>query len=103
MNYHRPTEIIGNSINKWDEFYQNHFEWVYKETLKICRNTLKAKEITDKLFVKAFFSNPECVAEGNKEAFKNEIAVLFPYLGVMVDLKKELSAGRLLHLYYQPN
>ncbi len=103
MTYQPPTEVIGNSINAWDEFYQNHFEWVYKQTLEICHNTLKAKELTDKLFVKVFFNNPEYVVENNKEAFRNELAVLFPYLGILVDRNKELSAGRLLHLYYQPN
>ncbi len=103
MTYPQPTEVIGDSINAWDTFYKSNFEWVYQQTLEICHNTLIAKDLTDKLFVKVFFNNPEYVVENNEQAFKNELAVFFPYLGVMVDREKELSAGRLLHLYYQPN
>jgi|GEM_PF-2308706 len=103
MNYQQPTEVIGDSINAWDQFYRNHFDMVYRRTLDICRNTLKAKELTDKLFVKVFFNNPEYVVENNEAGLKNELAILVPYYGLMADPNKELSAGRLLHLYYQPN
>ncbi len=97
------TEVIGNSINAWDKFYRSHFDWVYKHTLNICHNTLKAKDLTDKLFAKVFLSHPELVVDNDTTLLSEELAVLFPYLGIKADRNKELSAGRLLHLYYHPN
>ena len=38
-----------------------------------------------------------------RAGLKNELGILFPYMGIKVDPAKELSAGRLLHLFYQPN
>ena len=103
MTYHQPTEVIGNSINAWDQFYQNHFDRVYKYTLQMCHNTLKAKELTDRMFVKLFFTDPGLVSENSEEVVESHLGILFPYIGVSPSQNKELSAGRLLHLYYQPN
>ena len=103
MTQPQPTELLGQSINAWDEFYQKHFDWVYKYSLSVCHNTLKAKQLTDKIFVKVLLSNPEVVTNNSQIKLQKEIALLFPYLGLTVDSSKELSAGRLLHLYYQPN
>ena len=103
MIYQQPTEILGHSINAWDTFYSRHFDWTYKKALEICHNTLMAKVLTDKLFAKIFLSNPEFIVDQNRDAIEQELGLLFPYLGSVVDREKDLSAGRLLHLYYQPN
>jgi len=76
---------------------------VYRKSLEICHNTLIAKELTDKLFVKAFFNNPELIVENNARALHNEMGIMLPYHNVYVAQDKELSAGRLLHIYYQAN
>lgn len=103
MANHIITETIGNSINAWDKFYQTHFDWVYQQSLAACHNTLKAKELTDKLFVKVLLAQPEVVVNNDLSFLKNELGIFFPYMGVSVNKNKELSAGRLLHLFYQPN
>jgi len=103
MRYQPPTEVIGNTIEAWDQFYADHFQWIYDHALDICHNTLKAKELTEKLFVKLFFTDPEVLIKRDAKRCQQHLAVLFPYLGVMVDPKKNLNAGRLLHLYYKPN
>lgn len=103
MTNQRPTEILGNSINAWDEFYQKHYNWVYQYSLSVCHNTIAAKDLTDKLFAKIVLSNPECVVENDEAAFRSELGLMFPYLGIKVAADKTLNAGRLLHLYYQPN
>lgn len=103
MSYQQPTESIGQSISVWDKFYQSHFEWTYKQALDICQNTLVAKTLTDKLFAKILLRNPEIIVSNDRLQIINELGLTFPYLGVMADPKKELSAGRLLNLYYQPN
>ena len=99
----RPTEVLGDSINAWDKFYRSNFKWVYQYSLDVCHNTLKAKELTDRLFVKVLLSHPEYIVENDEEALKAELGILFPYFKIRADITKELSAGRLLHMYYQPN
>ncbi len=98
-----PTNAIGLSINAWDQFYQKHFDWVYKNSLALCHNTLKAKELTDRIFVKILLAHPEYIVDDNQKALLDELAILFPYLGAKVNPEKPLSAGRFLHLYYHPN
>lgn len=103
MTYQQPTEILGHSINAWDMFYSRHFDWTYRQTLELCHNTLIAKALTDKIFAKISLSNPEHIVSQDRAAILKELGILFPYLGSVVSKDKELSAGRLLHLYYQPN
>ena len=97
------TEAIGKSINAWDDFYKAHFDWVYRQTLAACHNTLKAKQLTDRIFTKVLLSQPKVVAENDVQGLQNELGILFPYMGVRVNPDKELSAGRFLHLFYHPN
>ena len=103
MTYQQPTEILGHSINAWDTFYSENFDWTYRQTLELCHNTLIAKVLTDKIFTKIILSNPEFIVANDRRAILKELGLLFPYLGTVVSKDKELSAGRLLHLYYQPN
>ncbi len=103
MSYQPPTEVIGNTIEAWDQFYADHFQWIYSHALDVCHNTLKAKELTEKLFVKLFFTDPEVLINRDVEKCQGHLAVFFPYLGIMVNPKKNLNAGRLLNLYYNPN
>ena len=98
-----PTEVLGDTINAWDRFYQKHFDEIYTQCLEMCHNTLKAKDLTDKIFTKIFLANPASILDEKDNLLKNELAILFPYYEVTVDRKFELSAGRLLHLFYQPN
>ncbi len=103
MSYHPTTEEIGKAIEAWDQFYADHFQWVYDNALNVCQNTLKAKELTERIFVKLFFTDPEVLIHRDVEKCQGHLAVLFPYLGIMVDPSKNLNAGRLLNLYYIPN
>ena len=99
----QPTEVLGESINAWDSFYKAHFDEIYSQCLDICHNTLKAKELTDKIFAKMLLANPASITEEKDSLLKNELGVIFPYYDIKVDQKHELTAGRLLHLYYQPS
>ncbi len=103
MTNYQPTEILGDTINAWDDFYQNHYDWVYQYSLKSCQNTLKAKELTDKIFVKLLLSNPEYIIDNNEKAFKSELGILFPYYGMDISEKFRTDAIGLLKMYYQPN
>jgi len=77
MSYQPPTEVIGNTIEAWDQFYADHFQWIY--------------------------TDPEVLINRDVEKCQGHLAVFFPYLGIMVNPKKNLNAGRLLNLYYNPN
>ena len=103
MTHTQPTEVLGASINAWDAFYSRHFKELYEQCLDICQNTLKAKELTDKILTKLLLADPSCVLGDKTSLVKSKLAILFPYYNVKVHEDKKLSAGRLLNLYYQAN
>jgi len=97
------TEALGNCVHNWEAFYEANFAWLYATALDIVKNTLAAKEMTERIMAHLVLSHPNIIAENNVEECQKFVAVLFPYLGVSADRKKELSAGRLLSIYYNPN
>ena len=99
----RNTEALGNCVHNWDTFYNTNYEWLYTTVLDIAKNTIVAREMTEKIMTHLVLAHPEIIAENNVEACQKFVAVLFPYLGITVDREKVLNAGRLLHLYYNPN
>lgn len=96
-------ELIGECINMYDAFHKENFDWIYKSALELSGNTLIAKSLADKMIAKLVLSSPDIIAQNNKEKCLERMALHLPYLGKGVDKKKELSAGRLLHIYYRPN
>ncbi|MEL6124032.1 MAG: hypothetical protein AAFR14_09940 [Bacteroidota bacterium] len=96
-------ELLGDCVQKWDSFYEANYSWIYDIVVSIVRNTLTAKTLTDKFMSQLILAVPEVVVEEDREAILKELALLFPYLGKSVSKAKELSAGRLLNIYYNPN
>jgi len=99
----KRQELIGDCINHWDQFYKSNYSWIYKCSLELCGNTLTAKTLAEKFMTKVILTNPEIVVNNDIEACKAKMAIIFPYLGNGVDRKKEVSAGRLLNIFYTPN
>ena len=97
------TEAMGDCVQNWDAFYKSNYAWLYATTLDIAQNTIIAKQMADKILAHLVLSHPDIIVENNVEECQRYVALLFPYLGQSVDRKKELSAGRLLNVYYNPN
>ncbi len=97
------TAVLGKCVKNWDAFYASNYEWLYRAFLESSKNTLLAKNLTDRMMTKLVLMHPDIVAENNVKACRRYVAMMFPYMGISVDKSKNLNAGRLLNLYYSPN
>lgn len=97
------TAVLGKCVKNWDAFYASNYEWLYQSFLASSKNTILAKNLTDRIMTKMVLTHPDIVADNNVKACRKYVAMMFPYMGISVDKSKSLSAGRLLNLYYNPN
>jgi hypothetical protein len=100
----RPTEILGESINHWDQFYANHYEWLLSTTLMVEGTEAKAKELTQRVLTKLFLSHPEAVINSSKESLCIELGILCPNLKhLLVHENSKTQTKELLQRFYSPN
>lgn len=104
MIENRPTEILGESINHWDRFYAEHYEWLYQSSLLLEGTDSKAKQLTQRLLTKLLLRHPEVVINSSKESLSMEVAIVYPDLKDLLQREDhETTSRELLHLFYSPN
>ena len=98
----QPREILGESLHHWDQFYANHYDWLYQSSLRFIRSESQAKALTQRIFTKLLLSHPEMIVNSNRESLILEIAMLYPdlkeYLGI-----QNVTVNQLMKTFYSPN
>lgn len=99
----KSTQVLGQCVSNWDEFYATNYGWLYDSFLNSSKNSILAKGLTDRILTQLVLMHPDIVADNDSAACRKMISLMFPYMDISVDKSKDLNAGRLLSLYYNPN
>lgn len=100
----KPTEILGESINHWDRFYAEHYDWLYQSSLLLEGSDVKAKELTQRVLTKLLLRHPGAVMNSSKESLLMEVAIVHPDLKDLLQREEhDTSSIELMQLFYSPN
>ncbi len=98
----QPQEISGESLSYWDQFYAEHYHWLYESSLKLKKSEDQARDLTQRVFTKLLLSRPEMVMRGSRESISMEIGLIYPALKDFLK-NRVVSVNDLLQDFYSPN
>ena len=103
MTNHKPTDLLGESISRWDAFYNAHFTWIYQSVLELMGKPAEALKLTQKIFLNFLLTNPELVLSNDQRAFESKIGERYPDLKAILSSRRTVGATQLVDTYYNPN
>ncbi len=100
----QTTEILGDMINYWDEFYAKNYSWLFNSLIEINQSEEKTKIQIEKAFIRLCLTHPQMVISGTKESIHIELAQIIPDLAAWIKVEDpSITSNSLLNKYYNPN
>lgn len=99
----RPTEVLGESLSSWDQFYKDNYAWLYSSLAQSRPHCQNIDAEIEKLFVKLLLHRPELIIDGTAETVRAELSLINPDINSWTSNTGQLDSAQLLRTYYSPN